>query len=175
MKRVFLYLSVVGIVLVATAAGLSMSPYLAKRLGFASFRQATAEREVIPAKMAEIIGAAKESVVLATETFDSMVILEALSAAGARQLQVSVVLSGPANKPSSAGVRYLTQKGIPVRFTQDEFHGLILVSDKKYAAICSTPVVSSQKFSSAQATLFVFEHKPTASSYFERIRLWKTK
>jgi hypothetical protein len=173
MKRLFLFIAVVAVILVSTAVGLTLSPYLAKSLGYAPFEQATAEKEAVPVKIAEIIGAAKKSVVVASETFDSRLVLDALVAAGQRQVQVGVVLSGPANPPQSAALGWLGKKGIPVRTTQDPFKGTIIVIDQQFAAICASPIVSAQDFGAAQATLFVFHHKPTAAGYFQRIRNWK--
>ena len=173
MKRVFAAIAVLAVILAAAAAGLNMSPWLAPKLGFSPFQQATAERDLIPAKIAELIGSAQQSVIVATETFDSKIVLDALSDAAKRNLQIVVILSGPSNVVNSPGAAWLQKRGIPLRITRDAFSGLIIITDKEYAAICALPVVPTSRFAAGQTPLFVFHHKPTADNFFQRVRAWK--
>jgi len=165
-------LAVLAVVLAACAAGLNLSPWLAAKLGFAPFQQATVEKDLIPTKIAELIAKAKVSVVVATETFDSKLLLDTLSEAAKRNIQIGVTLSGPANQSNSPGVVWLKKRGIPTRLTREPFSGLIIVTDREFAGICATPVVPTSRFAEGQAPLFVFHHKPTAETLFQRVRAW---
>lgn len=165
-------IAIVAVILAACAVGLNLSPWLATKLGYAPFQHVTVEKEIIPAKIAELITHAKVSVIIATETFDSKLVLDTLSEAAKRNLQMVVVLSGPANRGNSSGFAWLQKRGIPVRLTREAFSGLIIITDKEYAAICATPIVSTSRFGEGQAPMFVFHHKPTADTLFQRVRGW---
>ena len=170
MRKLFIGLSVIACVLASACFGLSLSPYLAKRLGFAAFKQVMVEREAIPVTLVELISSAKESIVLSTDTLDNLTVLKALAEAGSRKVGIAVVLSGPTNPKGQGANAWLTDKGIPVRETILPIQGTILVIDKATVANSASGVLSKSGLLKEQSVLFVFNHKQTAESFFEYIR-----
>ena len=176
MKRfVFLFLAIVALIAGSTAIGLRLTPYVAKTMGFAPFKQTAIEGDGCVPALKQLIANGGHDIVLGAEGINNRTILEALKAARDGGIQVGVVLSG-ANPDNLAqdgtfhGARaWLEDRKIPCYISETPIRGFILVVDKQRVALAAFPVLSSGDFSSQHAKVFVFDHKPTAETYFAMV------
>lgn len=179
MKRViFLTLAILGLVSAATAIGLTLTPYVAKKLGYRPYifgHLVERGADSVPA-LIEVIGHSRSSIVLGADFINNKSVLEALEKAGTKRVSVAVVLSGAQalnNSNPPAGARaWLIQHQIPVYVSTMPIRGFMLVSDRSTAIVCTSPILSSDQMKTEDVPILIFAHDQTAATCFALIRSW---